>query len=207
MGLTGGRGKGSVEHRGSTRLGSVAGILAFVIIAVCWSVALLGFVAFYRRIRKGRWRSHRTATGHTQFESDLGRFSIGRSGEFRIESVSGAPRTIALGHITAVRFAYEAKTSLSSLAEFDIQRWEKFGAWSDQLDWYEIALVTQDGDVPIFVAGQLDRSLPLLTWLFAFANSLLERWRMVDDIHERSRSVLEDVVAAFREVGHPLPLA
>ena len=71
-------------------------------------------------------------------------------------------------------------------------------------DW---SLVTVEGDIPLFVAGQLERREPFAEWWFDVVNDSLSQWGLRKDLHDESKLALDRVLAAFRSAGKTLPLA
>lgn len=77
----------------------------------------------------------------------------------------------------------------------------------DVVDRYDVSLVCRDGDVPVFVAGQVFRRTPGLGWVSHRVTSLLAGWGLVPDVQAHARSVVDELRDEFARRGHPLRLA
>ncbi len=181
-----------------------------------WSVILfftvvlgyLALVAFMGRIRKGQFRIHRAATGAIEIQTDVGMFSVDPSARVLTVEVGGPRRAVSFNQIKALRYGYKTEPSWLTELAFGLDLWDLFPRWTDQCEWYAISLVVNEGpEIPLYVAGQVERREPGLGWWYATLNVLLQRIGLHDDVAERSRAVLNGLLAAFASEGHRLQLA
>lgn len=181
-------------------------LLFAVLLAVCGSLYVAA-MAYFGRVQKGRCAVRRSRSGESIIETDLGLFTITGDGRFVVTAVNGSARSLPLAAVRAARFSYVAKPNLLAELAFGFNLWDLFGRWEDRTEWYQIALVTSEGEIPLFVAGQLERREPFMRGWFEFVNESLAQWGLREDVHEKSRKALEQVVGVFRSAGKALPLA
>ncbi len=112
-----------------------------------------------------------------------------------------------LAAVRAARFGYSARPDVLAELAYGFDIWDLSGRWRDRIEWYEIALVTVEGDIPLFVAGQLERREPFSEWWFDVVNDSLNQWGLRKDLHDESKLALDRVLAAFQSAGKLLPLA
>ncbi len=181
-------------------------VLTALLLAIV-SAAYVAAAAHFGRIRKGRCVVRRSAAGEPIIETDLGQFTLAGEGQLRIQSAQGDARAIPLTDVRAARFGYVAKPDLVAELAYGFDPWDLSGRWRDRTEWYEITLITVRGDVPLFIAGQLERREPFMQCWFDLINESLTQWGWRKDVHDESQQALDRVLAAFKSVGKPLPLA
>lgn len=185
----------------------MADVILVALLAAVSLTLYFAWMAYFGSLRFGRCTVRRDGSRRTAIETDLGRYTLDHNEQLRIEPVKGAAHSISLEHIRAIRFAYSERPAVLAELMFGFDAWDLFGRWRDRMEWYEVSLVTQTGDVPIYVVGQLERREPFAQWWFDLINGALERVHMRDDVHQRSLRVLDELRKAFSDAGRPLPLA
>lgn len=131
--------------------------------------------AYFGRVRMGRCSIRRSRAGESVIDTDLGQFTITGDGRLLVAPASGEPRSIPLAAVRAARFNYAAKPDVLAELAYGFAVWDLCEGWRDRTEWYEIALVTTVGEIPIFVAGQRERREPLLQWWFDLVNDSLSQ--------------------------------
>ena len=182
-------------------------VLLFAVLFAIGGCLYVAAMAYFGRVRMGRCAVSRGRAGDSVIETDLGRFTITRDGQFVIARAGGESRAIPLAGVRAARFGYTATPDLLAEVTFGFNIWDLSGRWRDRTEWYEIAIVTSEGEVPLFMAGQLERREPFMEWWFDLVNDTLAQWGLREDVQETSRRALDQVVNAFRSHGKTLPLA
>jgi hypothetical protein len=145
-------------------------LLIAVLLAIA-AAAYLAASAYSGRIRKGRCSVRRSPAGESIIETDLGEFTLTRDGRFLVRPAKGEPRAMPLAAVRRARFGYAARPDLLAELAHGFDLWDLSGRWRDRTEWYEIALVTAEGEIPLFVAGQLERREPFMQWWFDLANA------------------------------------
>jgi hypothetical protein len=182
------------------------GGLLFNLLAIAWVLAIVPLVsAASSRLLKGTWRPHRSGTGLVWFDSDLGRFAFDHSGHLRAQAWHEPERVIPLAEVRGIRFAYARQTMVDQLAEFDLEMKARSGL-ADELDRYDVVLVTTSGDVPVFVAGQLFRRVIGAAWLTDRATDLVARLGLIPAVEAHDRTVVDDLQRELAARGHPARL-
>lgn len=165
---------------------------------------IVAFLVYRLRIRKGRSVVARHSNGESVFRTDLGRFTVTRD-RLIVESVRGSRRDVPLAEIRGLRYSHSTRPAFEELI-YGLDLSDLSARWRDRIEWYAIAVVTTGDDVPMFIAGQLERRGPYMQWWFDWTERTLAALHLYNDVETRALSVLNQLRAAFRAAGRTLPL-
>ena len=178
------------------------------VLVLAAALGYFAFVAFMGRIRKGQFSIQGAATDLVRIRTDVGTFSLNAASRVLTVEVTGQRRNVPFNEIRAVRYGYKTEPAWLTELAFGIDLWDMFSRWTDQCEWYAISLVlVQEPEIPLYMAGQVERREPFLGWWYRILTGALQRVGMHEDVEGRSRAVLDEVLAAFVSVGHQLRLA
>ena len=179
----------------------------FVIYIVSLAVAvLIGliFIAWFRRLRGGKYRVTVDTPGLVCFETDFGKFQVNAAhSSFRFEGKKNGSWQLA--DIRVLEFEATQRSSL--IAEF-LLGWNPtdiLEEYRDRLEYYAIYIMTTDGrHQPLYIASQLRPREFLMGWYIRFQEVILERVGLFKNGYRHSRSVYLNLVKIFRAAGVPL---
>ena len=163
------------------------------------------FVAWFRRLRRGKYRTTVDTPGLVCFETDFGKFQVNTAhSSFRFEGKrSGSWPLADIRHLE-----FEATQRWSLIADL-ILGWNPTDIvedYRDRLEYYAIYIMTTDGRrQPLYIASQLRPREFLMNWYIRFQEAILERLGLFKNGYRHSRSVYLNLVKIFRAAGVPLP--
>ena len=180
----------------------------FVIYIVSLAAAILIgsiLVAWFRRLRRGKYRITVDTPGLVCFETDFGKFQVNTAhSSFRFDGEEIG--TWSLADIRHLEF--EASQRWSLIAEF-LLGWNPTDIveeYRDRLEYFAIYIKTTDGrHQPLYIASQLRPREFLMGWYIRFQEVILERLGLFKNGYRHSRSVYLNLVKIFRAAGVPLP--
>jgi len=162
-------------------------------------------VAWFRRLRRGRYRVTVDTPGLVCFETDLGKFQV-NAAHSRLQFDADAGYYWSLEDIGHLEF--EATQRWSLIGEF-LLGWEPTDIveeYRDRLEYFVIYVATTDGRrEPLFIASQYRPRQFLMGWYIRLQEDLLERLGLFKNGYRHSRSVYLNLVKIFRAVGVTLP--
>jgi hypothetical protein len=178
-------------------------------VLVVVGILVLGLLvlALMYRPRKGRFRVRGRGSRWLNFRTDFGEFTIDGANGLLIVFTRKARKAVKLADITRLHYSYREKEAplAEALRGWDI--WDLSKEYRDVTGWFQIAAVLTDGErIPIYAIGQYEPKEPWSGRLFALEKGLLAKVGLFHDVEERSRSVLEELRAAFSAAGRPLGL-
>ena len=178
------------------------------IVVLAVALAYVAFVAFIGQIRKGQFSIHGAATDLVEIRTDMGTFYLDSSSRALTVTALGQRGVVPFEEIRALRYGYKTEPAWLTELAFGFDLWDLFSHWTDQCEWYAISLVLTTGpEIPLYVAGQVERREPFLGWWYRILNGALQRVGIYEDVEGRSRAVLDEVLAAFASVGRQVRLA
>ena len=133
------------------------------------------FVAWFRRLRRGKYRTTVDTPGLVCFETDFGKFQVNTAhSSFRFEGKrSGSWPLADIRHLE-----FEATQRWSLIADL-ILGWNPTDIvedYRDRLEYYAIYIMTTDGRrQPLYIASQLRPREFLMNWYIRFQEAILER--------------------------------
>jgi hypothetical protein len=183
------------------------GVDFVIYIASVAAVILVGsiFVAWFRRLRRGKYRITVDTPGLVCFETDFGEFQVNTAhSSFRFDGENvGSWQLADIRHLE-----FEATQRWSLIAEF-LLGWNPTDVvekYRDRLEYYAIYIRTTDGRyLPLYIASQLRPREFLMGWYIRFQEEILERLGLFKNGYRHSRSVYLNLVKIFRAAGVPLP--
>ena len=171
------------------------------IVLVVAALILLDFlyVAFFRRLKKGRYRLYSDTPDLFEFSTDAGGFAIDRTrGEFRYATPEGRG-SVPLDSIEKLEFGLVRNYALLQEIFFGFDITDFLPRYQDSDYWYSIAARTVHGErIPLFIAGQYKQREFLLTWYINLQQRVLEALGVFVDVRDFSAAVVDDIQAAFR---------
>jgi len=189
--------------------------LLFALFGIDFAVylALLGIailidsvvVAWFRRMRRGKYRTTVDTPGLVCFETDFGKFQVNTAhSSFSFDGEEKG--TWQLADIRHLEFEATQRSSL--IAEF-LLGWNPtdiVAEYRDRLEYYAIYIMTADGRrQPLYIASQLRPREFLMGWYIEFQEVILERLGLFRSGYRRSRFVYFNLVKVFRAAGVALP--
>lgn len=181
--------------------------LLFVLFGAVFVTLYFAAMAYAVRLQKGRFEIRHHGSDGVSILTDVGRFTLHPRATLQVSGLRGANQTLKLDDIRSLRFSHAEKAAILAETFWGFDAWDISGQWLDGMNWYSISLVTATGDVPLYLVGQLERREPFAAWWFDFVNNMLEKLRLYEDVDERARRVLDEVLRVFRDAGKSLPLA
>lgn len=176
-----------------------------IVVLVMAGLVMPALITIYRlRIRNGGFDVSRRPGGVTIFRTDVGEITLDGT-RLIVAPRRGPRREMPLGDVVGLRYTHASRPAFDEiLVDFDL--WDLSARWRDQIDWYGIAIVTTGGDIPVYLAGQLDRREPFMQWWFDWTEDVLSSLHLFQHLEERTLSVLTQLRAAFRAAGREVPL-
>ncbi len=180
----------------------------FVVYIASLSAALLVgsvVVAWFRRLRRGKYRITVDTPGLVCFETDFGKFQVNTAhSSFRFEGEQNGSWPLA--DIRHLEFEATQRWSLIADLIFGWDPTDIVEEYRDRLEYYAIYIRTSDGrQQPLYIASQLRPSEFLMNWYIRFQEVILERLGLFRNGYRHSRSVYLNLVKIFRAAGIPLP--
>ncbi len=186
---------------------AMAGIDFVIYIASLAAAILIGsfLVAWFRRLRRGKYRTTVDTPGLVCFETDFGKFHVNTShSSFRFEGEQSGSWPLA--DIRHLEFEATQRWSLISDLIFGWDPTDIVEEYRDRLEYYAIYIMTADGRrQPLYIASQLRPREFLMNWYIRFQEMILERLGLFKNGYRHSRSVYLNLVKTFRAAGVPLP--
>ena len=174
-------------------------VLVFLIV-----LALLDFlfVAFFRRLKKGRYKIHSNTADVFEFSTDVGGFSIDRANRvFRYATPAGRG-SVSLDSLEKLEFGLVTNYALLQEIFFGFDILDFLPRYQDSDYWYSIAVRTREGEqIPVYIAGQYKQREFLMTWYINLQQRVLEALGLFVDVHDFSRAVVDSVSDAFEASG------
>ncbi len=171
-------------------------------------VALLDFlfVAFFRRLKKGRYKVHTDTSEVFEFSTDVGGFAIDRVERVFRYATPGGRGSIPLDAVNKLEFGLVEKYALLQEILFGFDLTDFMGRYQDSDYWYSISLRTADNEhIPIYIAGQYKQRSFLMTWYINLQQRILEAMGAFVDVHDWSRAVVDSLKDAFQ--GSDVPIS
>ncbi len=165
------------------------------------------FVAFFRRLKKGRYKVHANTAEVVEFSTDVGGFAIDRvHEEFRYATPEGRG-SVPLAAVRKLEFGLVEKYALLQEILFGFDLTDYLGRYQDSDYWYSIVVRTVEGEhIPVYIAGQYKQREFLMTWYINLQQRVLEVLGVFVDVHDWSRAVVDSIQDAFQESGVPVPV-
>ena len=171
------------------------------ILVFLFVLALLDFlfVAFFRRLKKGRYKVHTDTAEVFEFSTDVGGFAIDRAKRVFRYATPESRGSIPLDAVQKLEFGLVENYPLLQEWFFGFNLTDMMSRYQDSDYWYSISVLTTDGKhIPIYIAGQYKQREFLLTWYINLQQRTLEMLGAFVDVHEWSRAVVDSIQDAFR---------
>ncbi len=184
----------------------VFGVDLLVFIGSLIGVILIGsiFVAWFRRLRRGKYQVTVDTPGLVCFETDFGRFQVNTAHSiFRFEGEQNGSWPLA--DIQHLEFEATQRWSLIADLIFGWDPTDVVEEYRDRLEYYAIYIMTTDGrHQPLYIASQLRPREFLMGWYIRLQEVILERMGLFKNGYRHSRSVYLNLAKVFRAAGVPL---
>lgn len=150
------------------------------------------WVALFRTGAMGKFKVVRDGSAIFQFESDSGSFSIlPKEGRLSYKTTQSSG-SLSRAEIKGLEFRVRESVAIVQELFFGLDVSDLLARYMDTVDWFSIAVVTNDGRrIPLFLSGQYTRREFLMTWYIELQARLLEYIGVVKDVEAQSRTTME----------------
>lgn len=158
------------------------------------------YVAFFRRLKKGKFNVIEDSPKSYTFQSNVGEFRIDRENRELRYAANPNRGSIPFGEISKIEYRLADNWAWIQELFFGFGVMDIFGRYQDSDYWYTIYVVSKDGQrLPVFVAGQHKQREFLMTWYINLQQNILERLGLFRDVHDYSALMLDELRDAFAD--------
>ena len=163
------------------------------------------FFAFFRRLKKGRFKVHTDTADVFEFSTDVGGFAIDRNERVFRYATPELSGSIPFDAVQKLEFGLVDKYPVLQEWFFGFSLTDTMRRYQDSDYWYSITVRTAEGKhIPIFIAGQWKQREFLMTWYVNLQQRILETLGIFVDVHEWSRTVVDSIKDAFQASDVPI---
>ena len=177
-------------------------IAYFVLAVLCGLLFDAAWVALLFRMRRvGTFKVLRETGAMFGFVSSTGTFVASReAGSLTV--VQGKSRaTLKFSEIKGLEYRVNEKYALLEEFFFGLDLTDLLARYQDTVEWFSIALITQDGKrIPLYLSGQYQQREFLMGWYIEHQARVLAHLGFITNVEDQSRNALRLIQANF---GNP----